>query len=195
MIDSIDRLQAEARACQLCPLAETRTQVVVGEGRVPSDLMIIGEGPGAREDELGRPFVGRSGKLLDRLIEEELGRTRDQVYITNVVKCRPPNNRDPRPEEMQACAPWLERQIVLVKPLVILLLGRTAVSRVLGSSGVGAGRSLTSLRGHRYDRSGAVIIPTYHPAYVLRGGAARLTEMRVDFARARLTLSGGSVEV
>ncbi|WP_298336899.1 uracil-DNA glycosylase [Ferrimicrobium sp.] len=186
MADSIALLCAQALVCQSCGLATTRTQVVVGEGEVPSDLMIIGEGPGAREDELGRPFVGRSGKLLDRLIQEELGRTRDQVYITNVVKCRPPNNRDPRPDEMHACAPWLERQIVLVDPRVILLLGKTAVSRVLGVTG-----SLTALRGRRHDRNGILVIPTYHPAYVLRGGATRLTEMRVDFARARLTLSGG----
>jgi len=186
VVDSLDLLIRDARACQDCALAATRTQVVVGEGCVPSDLMIIGEGPGAREDELGRPFVGRSGRLLDRLIEEELGRTRGQTYIANVVKCRPPNNRDPRPEEMDACASLLERQLMLVAPRVVLLLGRVAVSRVLRSKA-----SLGSLRGRLYDLDGVVVIPTYHPAFALRGGAARLTEMRVDFARAHLLLEEG----
>jgi DNA polymerase len=187
VVDTIERLTREASCCVSCALAATRTQVVVGEGAVPCDLMIIGEGPGAREDELGRPFVGRSGALLDRLIHEELGRARDQTYIANVVKCRPPNNRDPLPDEMDACAPWLERQLALVAPRVILLLGRTAVGRVLRVK-----ESLTSLRGTVHPLAGsAVAIPTYHPAYALRGGAARLTEMRVDFARARLVLLEG----
>ncbi|MCL5053289.1 uracil-DNA glycosylase [Ferrimicrobium acidiphilum] len=186
MVDNLDLLIRDAQACQACALAASRTQVVVGEGCVPSDLMIIGEGPGAREDELGRPFVGRSGGLLDRLIAEELGRTREQIYIANVVKCRPPNNRDPRPEEMEACASLLDRQLKLVAPRVVLLLGRTAVGRVLGTK-----VPLGSLRGRLYDLGGVTVIPTYHPAFALRGGAARLTEMRVDFARVHLLLEEG----
>lgn len=186
MVDTIELLIRDARACHACALASTRTQVVVGEGSVPSDLMIIGEGPGAREDELGRPFVGRSGRLLDRLVEEELGLSREQIYIANVVKCRPPNNRDPSPSEMDACAPLLDRQIMLVAPRVLLLLGRTAVGRVLRTKS-----SLSSLRGRPHDLDGMTVIPTYHPAFVLRGGAARLTEMRVDFARTRLLLEEG----
>jgi uracil-DNA glycosylase family 4 len=193
-IEAMRRLVDEASGCRSCPLANTRTHVVVGEGAVPSDLMIIGEGPGAREDELGRPFVGRSGALLDRLIHEELGCTRAETYIANVVKCRPPNNRDPLPEEMDACAPWLDRQLALVAPRVIVLLGRIAVGRILGTKA-----SLSSLRGQRFfmdsstqrpEDGSAIVIPTYHPAYALRGGSARLTEMRVDFARARLILMG-----
>jgi len=183
MTDSIDQLAEEAARCRACPLGASRTHVVVGEGRVPSDLMVIGEGPGEREDQLGRPFVGRSGALLDRLIVEELGRPRSEVYIANVVKCRPPGNRDPRPEEVASCRPFLVRQLALVRPRVVILLGRIATSYLLGVA-----TPLSRLRGQVIEQDGVRWVPTFHPAAALRGGAARLTEMRVDFARARLAL-------
>lgn len=183
MTDPLALLAEEIASCRACALGALRTHVVVGEGRVPSDLMVIGEGPGEREDALGRPFVGRSGALLDRLIVEELGRARSEVYIANIVKCRPPGNRDPRPEEAASCRPFLDRQLELVRPRLVILLGRIATSFVLE-----LGSPLSAVRGRLLERDGVVWLPTFHPAAALRGGAARLTEMRVDFATARLAL-------
>ncbi|SVC70462.1 uncharacterized protein METZ01_LOCUS323316, partial [marine metagenome] len=119
-------LAVEAASCTACGLAEGRTQVVFGNGSPDADVMFVGEAPGAREDEQGVPFVGRSGQLLDRLLAEELGMDRSDVYIANVVKCRPPDNRDPRPEEIAACRPWLARQMDLVDPSVVVTLGNFA---------------------------------------------------------------------
>jgi uracil-DNA glycosylase family 4 len=185
MTDSLALVAQEVAACRACGLAASRTHVVVGEGRAPNDLMVVGEGPGEREDELGRPFVGRSGELLDRLIVEELGRPRAEVYIANIVKCRPPGNRDPRPEEAASCRPFLDRQLALVAPRVVICLGRIATSYLLGVT-----TPLARLRGQVIERDGVRWIPTFHPAAALRGGAGRLTEMRVDFATARLALEG-----
>ncbi len=116
MPTALDELAVEASTCTRCPLAAGRTQVVFGMGDPHADLLFVGEGPGAEEDRQGLPFVGRSGQLLDRLMLQELGLTRDRVYIANVVKCRPPNNRDPQPAEIVACRPYLERQIELIAP-------------------------------------------------------------------------------
>lgn len=180
---SLAVLADDAAGCTRCPLAESRTQVVFGTGDPGADLMFVGEGPGAREDEQGLPFVGRSGQLLDRLVLEELGLTRDRFYIANVVKCRPPNNRDPVPEEIAACRPYLESQLELIAPKVVVTLGKFAGQLLLGSK-----EGITRLRGHSYPYGGAVLVPTVHPAYVLRGGAEPMAQMRADLVRARLAL-------
>ena len=172
-----------ASTCTRCPLAAGRTQVVFGMGDPYADLVFIGEGPGAEEDRQGLPFVGRSGKLLDKLMLEELGITRERVYIANVVKCRPPDNRDPRPEEITACRPYLEQQLDLIAPKVLVTLGKFAGQLLLDST-VG----ITKLRGHDYPYRGAVLIPTLHPAYALRGGGEPLAQMRADFVRAKRAL-------
>ncbi|MCD9625510.1 uracil-DNA glycosylase [Rhabdothermincola salaria] len=176
-------LADDAAGCTRCPLAETRTNVVFGTGDPVTDLMFIGEGPGAQEDEQGLPFVGRSGQLLDRLVLEELGLTRDRVYIANVVKCRPPNNRDPVPDEIAACRPYLESQLELIAPKVVVTLGKFAGQLLLASK-----EGITRLRGRSYPYGGAVLVPTVHPAYVLRGGAEPMAQMRADLVRARLAL-------
>ncbi len=181
---TLSALALEASTCTRCPLAAGRTQVVFGMGRPDADLLFVGEGPGAEEDKQGLPFVGRSGKLLDRLLAEELGLTRDQCYIANVVKCRPPENRDPRPEEIAACRPWLERQVELIQPKVVVTLGRFAAQLLLDTS-----EGITKLRGRSYPFGAAVLVPTLHPAAALRGGAEPLAQMRADFVRAKLALA------
>lgn len=174
-------LADEAASCTACGLAEGRTQVVFGTGAPDADVVFVGEAPGAREDEQGVPFVGRSGQLLDRLLAEELGVERSDVYIANVVKCRPPDNRDPRPDEIAACRPWLAHQLDLVDPVVIVTLGNFA-SRLLLDTATG----ITKLRGadYRYGNPPRHLVPTFHPAAALRGGAAVLADMRSDFGRA-----------
>lgn len=184
MPTALEVLRAEALSCTACPLADQgRTQVVFGVGDPQADLLFVGEGPGAEEDRLGEPFVGRSGKLLDRLLAEELGITRERAYIANVVKCRPPGNRDPEPVEIATCRPWLERQIDLIDPTVVVTLGKFA-SQLLLDSTVG----ITKLRGQAYPYRGGVLIPTLHPAYVLRGGAEPMAQMRADLVRAKQAL-------
>jgi len=150
--------------------------------------MFVGEGPGHEEDRLGEPFVGRSGQLLDRLLREELGVGRDRVYIANVVKCRPPGNRDPRPEEIVACRPYLDRQIELIDPQVIVTLGNFATRLLLGTEA-----GITSLRGRAHPFGRAVIVPTYHPSYVLRAGSAGepMAGIRADLVRAHEHLAEG----
>lgn len=181
-------LRDEALSCTRCPLANGRTQVVFGVGDPSTDLMFVGEGPGREEDLAGEPFVGRSGKLLDRLVKEELGLDRSSCYIANVVKCRPPQNRDPRPEEIEACKPYLERQIELIDPLVVVTLGNFA-ARVLLETQVGIRR----LRGNAYPYRRGHVVPTYHPAAALRSGGEVVAEMRADLVRAkRLLLSSGA---
>jgi DNA polymerase len=174
-----------AGSCVRCPLSAGRTTVVFGEGSPTADLLVLGEGPGREEDLQGRPFVGRSGQLLDRLLIEEVGLDRSAAYIANVVKCRPPGNRDPLPDEIDACRPWLETQLDLIRPTVILTLGNFATRWLLGSS-----EGIRRLRGRVYPagRGAAVIVPTYHPAAALRGGGEVLAEMRADFVRAKEAL-------
>jgi uracil-DNA glycosylase len=181
---TLSALAVEASTCTRCALAAGRTQVVFGMGRPDADLLFIGEGPGAEEDRQGLPFVGRSGKLLDRLLAEELGMTRDECYIANVVKCRPPENRDPRPEEITACRPWLQQQIELIGPKVVVTLGRFAAQLLLETND-----GITKLRGRTYPFGDAVLVPTLHPAAALRGGAEPLAQMRADFVRAKLALA------
>ena len=178
-VHALDELHVTLRACTGCGLATTRTQVVVGDGDPSARLMVVGEAPGAEEDRTGRPFVGRSGQLLERLLASELGLSRDECFIANVVKCRPPDNRNPTPAEVAACRPHLTRQVELVRPAVVLTLGNFA-SRLLLDTREG----ITRLRGRVYPGApGApVVVPTLHPAAVLRGGSARLADVRADLA-------------
>ena len=155
-------IQRQAESCRLCQLCETRQTVVFGSGRPDARLMFIGEGPGSQEDRQGLPFVGPAGALLTRIIEA-IQMRRDEVYIANVVKCRPPRNRDPLPIEVQACRGYLERQIRLVQPEVIVALGRVAAQALLDTSA-----SLGSLRGRWHRVAGIETRVTYHPAALLR---------------------------
>jgi uracil-DNA glycosylase len=181
---ALEELATTAHDCARCPLAAGRTQVVWGVGDPNADLMFVGEGPGAEEDKQGLPFVGRSGKLLDRLMLEEIGITRDQAYIANVVKCRPPGNRDPKPDEIASCRPWLEQQVDTIRPKVVVTLGRFAAQVLLETT-----EGITKLRGRSYPFRHGVLIPTFHPAAVLRGGAEPMAQMRADLVRAKLALA------
>jgi DNA polymerase len=185
--DTLEQLRVTASTCTLCPLAKGRTQVVFGVGNPSADLLFVGEGPGREEDLAGEPFVGRSGKLLDRLMWEEIGLTRSECYIANVVKCRPPQNRDPAPAEIEACRPYLSEQIQLIHPSVIVTLGNFSTKLLLES-----GRGIRELRGQVYERGGARLVPTYHPAYVLRAGGEAMAEMRADLVRAKRLIGTGS---
>jgi uracil-DNA glycosylase len=177
---TLRQLRETALVCTRCPLAEGRTQVVFGVGDPEADLLFVGEGPGREEDLAGEPFVGRSGKLLDRLMAEEIGVTRSACYIANVVKCRPPNNRNPAPDEIAACRPYLEAQIALIKPAVVVTLGNFATQLLLDTTD-----GIRRLRGSVYPYGSAHLVPTYHPAYVLRAGGEAMAEMRADLVRAK----------
>src|SRR4051794_27796685 len=179
-VPTLADLERVALACIRCPLAAGRTQVVFGVGDPHARVMFVGEGPGREEDLKGEPFVGRSGQLLDRLMLEEMGLERETVYIANVVKCRPPNNRDPHPEEITSCRPYLEAQVDLIAPDVVVTLGNFATKLLLDRT-----EGITKLRGRAYPFRDRVIIPTYHPAAALRGGAVVVAEMRADFVRAK----------
>jgi uracil-DNA glycosylase len=189
VVPSLLEVRTEALACTRCALAAGRTTVVFGEGDPDAGLMVVGEGPGRDEDLAGRPFVGRSGQLLDRLLLEEAELDREQVYIANVVKCRPPGNRDPLPDEIAACRPYLEEQVALIHPAVLLTLGNFATKLLLNTS-----EGITKVRGrtYPYGTTGAVIVPTYHPAAALRGGGEVLAGMRADFVRAKEVLAASS---
>jgi DNA polymerase len=179
-------LAADAAVCTKCPLAETRTQVVFGVGNPHADLVFVGEGPGAEEDRQGIPFVGRAGQLLTRLIDG-IGLTRDDVYICNVVKCRPPGNRDPLPAEIDACRPYLEAQLDFLAPRVVVTLGNFATRLLTGTKS-----GITKVRGQEFPyRDGAVLIPTLHPAAVLRNSGTALAESRADFVLVKRALARG----
>ena len=168
----------EINGCEKCRLCEKRTRVVPGEGNPNADLMFIGEGPGRDEDEQGRPFVGVSGQLLDRMIHA-IGMERTEVYIANVVKCRPPMNRNPEPDEAAACLPYLRSQFVLVSPKVIVLLGKVACRYVLGEE-----TPISRMRGRWIERKGIWFMPTYHPSALLREPAKK-REAWEDFKMVR----------
>ena len=159
-----EALQRKVAGCRLCQLHEGRTQAVFGVGDVNADWMLIGEAPGAEEDRRGEPFVGRAGKLLDAMLQA-VGLAREQVFIANILKCRPPNNRDPRPEEVLACENYLEQQINTVKPRLILALGRVAAQNLLKAE-----TPIGKMRGKRYHYGDppVPVVVTYHPAYLLR---------------------------
>ena len=159
-------LAQEVYGCEKCRLCQTRTNVVLGEGDLHAPLMFIGEGPGADEDAQGIPFVGRAGELLTKMIKA-MKYDRSEVYIANIVKCRPPENRNPSDDEAAACIPFLKRQIELVQPKAIVLLGAVPVKYLMGKTGI------TRLRGNWMEYEGIKVMPTYHPAYLLRNPAAK----------------------
>jgi uracil-DNA glycosylase len=160
--ESLEKLDSLINKCTKCPLCKSRTNFVFGVGNPNADVMVIGEGPGAEEDAQGEPFVGRAGKLLNEILKA-INFKREEVYIGNIVKCRPPGNRTPAAEEMDACIPYLKKQIDLIKPKLILCLGLTAAQGLLKKRD-----SLTKLRGQLFEYQGAKVMVTYHPAALLR---------------------------
>lgn len=172
-------IKQEALTCTRCRLAEGRTNVVWADGNLRSELLIIGEAPGFHEDKQGVPFVGAAGQLLDRLLGE-VGLDRSTAAIVNVIKCRPPGNRDPLPDEIEACQPYLEAQLAYMRPRVIVTLGNFATKFILEDP-----TGITRARGRVYERRGAKIVPTFHPAAALRGGRfgglTSIDAMRQDF--------------
>lgn len=157
-----EELRACVAECTRCALAGSRTNTVFGVGNPDADWMIIGEAPGAEEDRRGEPFVGRAGKLLDQMLLA-IGQSREQVFIANILKCRPPNNRDPKPEEAAACRDYLEQQIAFVRPKIVLAVGRIAAQNLLGSD-----EPVGRMRGQPHELDGIPLVVTYHPAYLLR---------------------------
>ena len=168
-------LYEEIADCPACALARTRTQTVPGSGPVPAEVMCIGEAPGAREDERGLPFVGAAGRFLDELLAG-IGLSRETVHIANVVKCRPPGNRDPAPEEIAACKPFLDRQIAIVDPLLIVTLGRFSMARWF------PGQTISRIHGQPLREGARLVLPMFHPAAALRRGDLR-PAIEADFAR------------
>ena len=158
----LDVIRAELGECTRCKLHATRKSIVFGVGDPDAPLMFVGEGPGEQEDRRGEPFVGPAGELLDKMIEA-MGWTRDSVYINNIVMCRPPQNRNPQPDEVGACKPFLEARIGAIAPRIIVALGRPAANTLLGIDA-----PISPLRGKFHDRYGVKVMPTFHPAYLLR---------------------------
>ena len=185
--DSLEALTKECLGCRRCDLAATRTHVVISRGNPLAQLMLIGEGPGQNEDETGLPFVGRAGRLLDQILDSVGLDPEQDIYICNVVKCRPPGNRKPTPEEMAHCRPWLQRQIQLVNPAMVLLAGSTAMTGVLGIK-----TGITKMRGQWIEREDRVYMPVFHPSFLLRNASRQkgqpkwLTWEDFKAARARL---------
>lgn len=163
----LQELKEFCLSCEKCSLRKGCTQVVFGEGNQEADLMLIGEGPGAKEDELGKPFVGAAGELLTNILAA-VNLTREDVYIANILKCRPPNNRPPKKEEAAACLPYLEAQVAVIKPKLIVCLGATAVKYFLGIED-----GISSIRGKWLEKKGLLVIPTFHPAALLRDPAKK----------------------
>jgi len=179
-IPEFEALRQRAESCQDCALAGTRTSVVFGVGSLEASLMFVGEAPGKNEDLQGEPFVGAAGRLLTELLGE-IGMTREEVYIANVLKCRPPGNRDPRPEEIDACKGYLREQIRMIHPRVVMTLGNFATKLLLRTE-----TGITRLRGRAHQWwLGAMLVPTFHPAAALRGGPRVAEQMREDFALVR----------
>ncbi len=165
--ESLEQIHADLNNCTRCKLCAERKTIVFGEGNPKAELVFVGEGPGEQEDLQGRPFVGRAGQLLDKMIEA-MGLRREQVYIANVVKCRPPGNRNPEPDEITSCSPFLHRQLEAIKPKVIVALGKFAVQTLLQSE-----EKISQLRGQFVTFRGMQLMPTYHPAYLLRNPPAK----------------------
>ena len=162
MNDSWDKLRAECESCQACSLCETRTNCVFGEGNRHAKLLFVGEAPGDNEDKTGKPFIGRAGKLLDEFLEA-VGLSRDEVYIANILKCRPPKNRDPLPSEEAACMDFLRRQIALIEPQMIVCLGRISAAKLIKPD-----FKITKEHGTLFARDGVLMTAVYHPALLLR---------------------------
>jgi DNA polymerase len=179
-------IHERVRACTSCPLHSTRTQAVPGYGPASARIMAVGEAPGEKEDIQGKPFVGAAGKLLTKLLEG-IGLSRNDLYITNTIKCRPPGNRDPESEEVSACAHYLDEQVALIKPDVILLLGRHAVGRLLPGS-----KGISTIHGQKVVRGDRLYVPLYHPAAALYNGGL-LRTLEDDMAKVRGYLDEAAV--
>lgn len=175
MKEDLEQIVQEAKICEKCELCKTRTNTVPGFGNPKAEIMFVGEGPGRNEDQQGKPFVGSAGKVLESLLEI-ISLKREDVFITNVVKCRPPRNRDPLPEEVFACYPFLERQIALIKPKIIILLGRHAMDRFL------PGQKISLDHGKPKKKNGQVYFPIYHPAATIYRREL-LGELQKDFKK------------
>ncbi|MGZ8604751.1 MAG: uracil-DNA glycosylase [Actinomycetota bacterium] len=183
---TLEEAALDASTCTRCRLSQGRTQVVYGVGDPKADLMFIGEAPGFHEDKQGEPFVGAAGQLLNQLLGE-IDVPRDDVYINNVILCRPPGNRDPLPDELEACKPWLDERVALIDPAVVVTLGNWATRYILGKQ-----VSISRVRGQRFPWSGRTVIPTFHPAAVLHGGGQasnQMTALRADFQEIRRALA------
>lgn len=166
VLSTLEEVRACLGDCTRCRLHEGRTNIVFGVGNPNAKLMFVGEGPGADEDMQGEPFVGKAGQLLTDIIEKGMKLSRADVYIANVVKCRPPGNRNPQPDEVATCLPFLRHQIDVIRPKIICALGNIAAQTLLET-----GKGITALRGNEYDYNGIVLIPTFHPSYLLRNPA------------------------
>jgi uracil-DNA glycosylase len=176
--ERLERLHRAVLGCTRCGLSATRTNAVPGTGPCPSEIMIVGEAPGFNEDAQGKPFVGQAGKLLDTLLAG-IGLRREQVYITNVLKCRPPQNRDPMPNEAEACAPYLTGQLKLVEPKVVIVLGRHALERLLPGHG-----PISRVHGQLVERGGINYVAVYHPAAALHNGSL-VNDLQADFLKVK----------
>ncbi len=176
--ETLEEIRTDLGDCQRCKLAKGRKHIVFGEGNLHAGVVFIGEGPGADEDEQGRPFVGRAGQLLNRMLQT-VGLKREEVYICNVVKCRPPGNRPPEKDEVEACSPFLFRQVAAIKPRLICCLGAPAMRTVLGLK-----EGITRVRGRLFDYGDAKAIVAFHPAYVLRNPREEKI-LREDFEKIR----------
>lgn len=162
-MDDFELLKQEVNQCTKCALSKTRTNVVFGEGSRNAGIMLIGEGPGYYEDQQGRPFVGKSGQLLDKILDVCGFTRKEHVFIGNIVKCRPPNNRDPLPEERESCLPYLYKQIEMIEPKIIILLGATALKGLIDSNA-----RITKIRGDWLNWNDRLVMPTFHPSALLR---------------------------
>lgn len=179
---TLDELHIECKKCQKCRLRATCTQVVPGEGNPQAEILFIGEGPGQNEDKQGRPFCGAAGRLLDEMISS-IGLKREEVFIANMIKCRPPENRDPLPDELDACSPWLDQQIEIMKPKVIVTLGRFSMAKML------PGTRISEVHGKVFKNPPFIVIPLYHPAVGLYKASMKETLLQ-DFKSIKLYLSG-----
>jgi len=180
VVDQLEAIAATVRACTRCPLSATRIQAVPGEGDPAAEVLFLGEGPGGQEDKEGRPFVGAAGKVLAEMLEK-IGLAREQVFITNVVKCRPPDNRDPLPLEKEACRPYLDEQLALIQPKLIVLLGRHALESMI------PGQSISKVHGQAKRFKGQVFFPVFHPAATLYRRELK-QELERDFLKIPLLL-------
>lgn len=185
-VKAIDALRIEAQSCVSCDLHLTRQKVVFGSGSTAAELMVVGEAPGREEDLEGVPFVGRSGRLITSVIADEFGNDREWCYIANVIKCRPPANRQPSALEITTCRHFLDAQIALIKPRLVISLGNIATKTLLDTT-VG----ITTLHGKLVEREGYVVLPTFHPAAVLRGGPKLMAVLREDVHKGAVFLGDG----
>jgi DNA polymerase len=185
--ETLEDIRLDIGDCTRCKLHQHRTHIVYGEGNPRADLMFVGEGPGADEDATGRPFVGRAGQLLDRMIEA-IGKKRSDCYIANIVKCRPPLNREPEPDEVATCEPFLYRQINVIKPRLVVALGAVAAKTLLRTTA-----PISQLRGRFFDFRGTKLLPTFHPAFLLRSPNKK-KEAWEDLKKVRDFLAGKITE-